>query len=49
MTWVDYRHIKASIPIEKVLAHYNIQLKQTSDHHLAGPLSNPLSFRRSLE
>jgi hypothetical protein len=41
MPWVDYRHIKASVPIEKVLAHYNIKLKPTSDHHLAGPCPIP--------
>jgi DNA primase len=41
MPWVDYRHIKASVSIEKVLARYNIQLKPTSDHHLAGPCPIP--------
>jgi len=41
MPWVDYRHIKASVPIAKVLAHYNIQLKQTAEHHLAGACPIP--------
>ena len=33
MTWLDYHHIKTSVPIEKVFAHYNIQLIKTSDHN----------------
>jgi len=41
MTWLDYRHIKASVPIEKVIAHYNIRLKKTSNHHFAGSYPIP--------
>lgn len=36
MPWIDYRYIKASVPIAQVLAYYNIPLKKTAEHHLAG-------------
>ena len=42
MTWLDYKHIKASVSFLDVLAYYGIELRQTGKHHLAGrcPLPN---------
>lgn len=41
MTWIDFRDIKARVSIEKVLAHYNIQLKSSGPHHLSGACPLP--------
>ncbi len=44
MTWLDYHHIKTSVPIEKVFAHYNIQLIKTSGHNFAGACPIPSHY-----
>jgi len=41
MPWIDYRHIKASVNIAEVLAHYNIVLKPQGQNHLSGPCPLP--------
>lgn len=41
MPWVDYRHIKATVTMSQLLAHYGIQLRPTAEHHLAGTCPLP--------
>jgi len=41
MPWIDYRHIKKSVSITQVLAHYNIALKPQGEHHFSGPCPLP--------
>ncbi len=41
MTWIDYRHIKHSVPIARLLAYYGIELRSVGDRHLAGPCPLP--------
>jgi DNA primase len=36
MPWIDYKHIKRSVPFERVLAYYGVKLKPAGDHQLVG-------------
>ncbi|MBU0517501.1 hypothetical protein KKA00_11635 [bacterium] len=36
MTWIDYKHIKASVNILQVLGYYGIELQRVGGRHLKG-------------
>ena len=41
MSWVDYKHIKATVSFNQVLSRYGIELKKTGESHYSGSCPIP--------
>ncbi len=41
MSWVDYKHIKATVSFNQILSRYGAELKKTGESHYSGSCPIP--------